>query len=98
MSENNQVPFPELDEAVEKYVSDLAAKNIEIIMLKNEVTALSNDLYIKNVLLTEGSELISYSQICSVSMKHYTPLATNRMSERSIRMFVDFLDKKNTPS
>ncbi|WP_103110548.1 hypothetical protein [Brevibacillus reuszeri] len=98
MSEINQVQFPELDEAVEKQVSVLAAKNIEIIVLKNDVTALSNDLYVKHVLLTDGSELISFSQICSVSMKHYTSLDTNRMSERSIRVFIDFLDKKNTPS
>lgn len=93
MSKNNQVQFPELDEAVEKYVSDLEAKNIEIIMLKNEVTELSDDLHVKTVLLTDGSELISYSQICMVSRKHYTPLDTNRMSARSIRMYMDCMDR-----
>ncbi|WP_289141487.1 hypothetical protein [uncultured Brevibacillus sp.] len=98
MSGNNQVQFPELEEAVEKQVSDLAAKNIEIIVLKNEVTGLSNDIYVKNVLLTDGSELISYSQICMVSTKYYTPLETNRMSARSIRMYMDFIDRLDKKS
>ncbi|RNB62800.1 hypothetical protein EDM54_12935 [Brevibacillus borstelensis] len=98
MSENRIVPFPELDRAVEEYLNSLTAKNIEAVALANEVTALSDDLFIKSVLLTDEVELVHFHQICLASRLHYTPVETNRIGARSIRIYTEYLDKKNAPS
>lgn len=97
MSEE-QISFPELDEAVEKYVKDLTSKNIEILTLKNEVRKISDDLYVKSVLLTDSVDLISYSQICLAKNRYYTPLDMNRMGYSNIMLYMEYLDKKNAPS
>lgn len=95
---HNKVQFPELDEAVEKYANNHAAKNIETARLADEVTALSDDLYIKSVLVTDETELIHFYQICLASRSYFTPVETNRISTRHIQIYMEYLDKKNAPS
>ncbi|MGG1249934.1 hypothetical protein ABE205_19325 [Brevibacillus agri] len=95
----SKVRFPELDEAIEKFVSAQAAKNIEIVCLADEETALSDDLYVRSVLLTDERELVHFYQICLVSGSryNYTAVETNRISTRYIRMYTEYLDKKERP-
>lgn len=93
--QNGQVQFPQLDEAVEKYVTDLAARNIEATILINDVEALTDNLYMKNVLITDTVDLVQFTQMRLVKESYYSPLEKNRLSTRCIRIYLEHLNKEN---
>lgn len=94
---DTQVQFPELDKAVETYVADRAIKNIETVILSEDVSSLSGDLFLKSVLITDETELIHFYQILLATKSYYAPVEYNRISARHIRLYKEYLDKKNSP-